>query len=102
MHFHVIFLWLPSSEHAIGHVADRVRRGGHHVPDEIVRRRYHVGLKNFLRLYQPMATTWRLYDNAGANSPVLVAKGGKATESRIYDSSTWRSVTKGMDHEARA
>ena len=79
---------------------DRVRRGGHHVPDEIVRRRYHVGLRNFLHLYRPMATTWRLYDNSGETPPVLVAKGGTATESRIYDPSTWRSVTRGMDYEA--
>ena len=97
-HFHVVFLWLPSAEHAIARVADRVRRGGHHVPDEIVRRRYHGGLRNFLRLFRPLATTWRLYDNASGDRPQLVAKGGTASELRIADESIWHQVTRGVEY----
>ena len=37
--FHLVFLWLPSPELAIQRVADRVRQGGHHVPEEVVCRR---------------------------------------------------------------
>ncbi|HEY1381459.1 MAG TPA: zeta toxin family protein, partial [Gemmataceae bacterium] len=35
--FHLVFLSLPSAEMAIHRVRDRVRRGGHHVPDDRVR-----------------------------------------------------------------
>ena len=49
---HLLFLWLPSPELAIARVATRVQEGGHHVPDETIRRRYHAGLRNFFRLYQ--------------------------------------------------
>jgi len=100
--FHVIYLWLPSPEHAIGRVADRVRRGGHHVPDEVVRRRYHAGLRNFLRLYRTMAATWRLYDNAVGGSPRLVARGGFASATKILDEPTWQLVMRGVEdgHQA--
>jgi predicted ABC-type ATPase len=95
--FHVIFLWLPSPEHAIARVADRVRRGGHHVPDEVVRRRYHGGLRNFFRLYRPMAESWRLYDNTRGVVPHLVARGGRAAATRVFDDLTWRRVTRGIE-----
>ena len=36
----LIFLSLASSEEAIIRVAARVAQGGHHVPDEVVRRRF--------------------------------------------------------------
>jgi predicted ABC-type ATPase len=47
---HLLFLWLPSPELAIARVTMRVQQGGHAVPDEIIKRRYHAGLRNFLRL----------------------------------------------------
>ncbi len=90
--FHVIFLWLPSPEHAIARVADRVRRGGHHIPDDVVRRRYDAGLRNFFRLYRPLATRWRLYDNAGAEVPRLVARGGLEIETKILDLPLWQDI----------
>ncbi len=51
----LIFLWLPSAEFAIQRVMDRVRRGGHAVASETVRRRYRSGLRNFFRLNAPLA-----------------------------------------------
>ncbi len=98
--FHVIFLWLPSPEHAIARVADRVRGGGHHVPDETVRRRYDRGLRNFFDLYQPMATTWRLYDNSRHGLPLLVARGGTSIATRVLNEPTWRRVRRGIQNEA--
>ncbi len=62
--FHLVFLWLPNPEFALARVAERVRMGGHNVPDEIVRRRYNKGIRNFFRLYKPLADTWFFYDNS--------------------------------------
>jgi len=58
--FHLVFLLLPTADFALKRVRDRVRLGGHDVPEETVRRRYHRGMKNFFELYQPLATRWRL------------------------------------------
>jgi predicted ABC-type ATPase len=60
-----VFLWLPSAEFAIDRVADRVRVGGHSVPEETIRRRHASGVRNFFALYERLASTWRVYDNSG-------------------------------------
>jgi predicted ABC-type ATPase len=57
-------------------VAERVRRGGHHVPEEDVRRRFLRGLCNFFDLYQPLAETWILYD-ATTPPPSIIAVGAE-------------------------
>lgn len=81
--FHLVFLWLPTEEAAIERVAGRVRKGGHGIPEETIRRRYHAGLKNFFHLYQPLATTWQMYDNSKRWSPRgLIALG--AHEQVVY------------------
>src|SRR5580692_8223935 len=62
--FHLLFFWLPSADMAIGRVRTRVLEGGHHVPDDVIRRRYEAGLRNIFRLYRPLAASWRFYDNS--------------------------------------
>jgi len=37
--FHLVFLWLPSADFAVARVAERVRMGGHDVPEETIRKR---------------------------------------------------------------
>jgi predicted ABC-type ATPase len=56
---HLFYYWLRGPELAIKRVADRVRAGGHHVPDETIRRRYSRSVRNFLELYRPVVTTWQ-------------------------------------------
>jgi predicted ABC-type ATPase len=60
---HMFYYWLESADVAIGRIAERVRAGGHHVPDDTVRRRYSRSVRNFLGLYRPIVTTWQVYDN---------------------------------------
>lgn len=71
--FHLIYLWLPSAEMAVQRVAARVRDGGHHVPDEVVRRRYYRSLFNFFNRYRPFADSWAMLDNSGVPDPRLIA-----------------------------
>jgi len=46
---HLVFLWLPNADLAVARVADRVRLGGHAVPEQTIRRRYRSGLRQFFR-----------------------------------------------------
>jgi predicted ABC-type ATPase len=88
---HLVFLWLPSADLAVARVADRVRLGGHSVPEATIRRRYRSGLRNFFRLYQALTTTWRMYDNS-EQEPRLVASGvGRETLVAI-DITLWRRI----------
>jgi predicted ABC-type ATPase len=89
--FHLVFLWLPSAEVAINRVRDRVRRGGHHVPDHTVRNRYRVGLSNFFRLYRPLADTWRFFDNTAKTGPRLIAFGTLESQ-EVFDQSLWEQI----------
>lgn len=68
----IFFLELPSVELAIQRVAMRVAQGGHGIPETVIRRRFHAGRDNFLKLYKPLADEWRHYDNAGED-PNLIA-----------------------------
>ena len=45
--FHLYFFWLPSADMAVQRVAARVESGGHHIPEDAIRRRYERGLVNF-------------------------------------------------------
>jgi predicted ABC-type ATPase len=67
----LIFLRLDSAEEAVARVAQRVRQGGHHIPEDVIRRRFDAGLANFEQLYAPKVDAWALYDNAGT-TPVLI------------------------------
>jgi predicted ABC-type ATPase len=69
---HLFFLWLPSAELAIERIADRVRHGGHNIPEKVVRRRFHKGLSNFTKLYQPLLDSWFIMDNSGV-TPRMIA-----------------------------
>ncbi len=67
----LIFLQLASPEEAIARVAQRVKQGGHSIPENVIRRRFSAGQVNFDTLYAPKVDAWTLYDNAGAQ-PVLL------------------------------
>lgn len=67
----LFFLALPSPEIAMARVAERVRQGGHDVPEKTIRRRFTSGQINFSSLYRGLVDAWALYDNAG-DEPQLI------------------------------
>lgn len=91
-HVHVTFLSLPSPELALARVAERVRQGGHDVPEQVVRRRFVVGLRNFFARYQPIVDSWQLFDNSLASGPRLVAARLAGEERRILDLEAWNTL----------
>jgi len=70
----IYFLWLRDVDLALRRIAERVRGGGHNVPEADVRRRYAVGLRNLFTLYRPLADFLTLVDNSG-EKPRLIATG---------------------------
>ena len=62
-HVALHFLSLQTPEDAIRRVAERVRHGGHHIPTDVIRRRFHAGLENFRKIYAQCVDSWILYDN---------------------------------------
>jgi predicted ABC-type ATPase len=53
-------------------VNQRVKRGGHDVPEPTIRRRYYRGLFNLFKHYLALADTWIIFDNS-TDSPDIIA-----------------------------
>lgn len=86
---HLIFFFLENEEQAIQRVAQRVRNGGHNIPEEDIRRRFKRGIYNLINLYMPICDNTRVYNNAHGDA-ILVAKYGKATQNlHIYKQEMW-------------
>lgn len=88
--FDLLFFSLPTADLAVARVALRVKRGGHHVPEETVRRRYDRGLSNFFRLFMPMADRWAMYNNEGR--PEIIALGQRAAVKRVAQPELWERL----------
>lgn len=67
----LFFLSLPSADMAVQRVAERVRQGGHHIPEATIRRRFEAGRRLLTEVYQPLVNQWVVYDSAG-DEPVLM------------------------------
>ena len=86
------FLWLPEVAMNIARVAQRVREGGHDVPEQDVRRRYRRGIVNFLKVYRPLADAWIVFDNSAAwPREVAFALSGEVT---ILDEEAFQAFIK--------
>lgn len=90
--FHLMYFWIPNAEFCIKRVEDRVAMGGHHVPAEVIRRRYSAGLRNFFELYISLASSWRFYNNANNKNPSLIAAHKRNEDTVIYDQNIWDKV----------
>jgi predicted ABC-type ATPase len=89
------FLWLQTAELAISRVAKRVSDGGHHVPEEDLRRRYDRGLRNLFELYRPLLDEWTLLDNSESRIvPVAKEVAGSVL---IFNPTLFACITGGME-----
>jgi predicted ABC-type ATPase len=69
----LLFFWLSSPNVAITRVARRVMKGGHHIPSDVIERRYYRGIRNLHNLYMPICDEWVLVDNMDL-VPDVIAK----------------------------
>lgn len=94
---HLFFLWIAGPELAIARIRERVRQGGHDVPEEDVRRRFRRSISNFLGPYRPLLNTWQLFDNNGAE-PRLIAR-ARNSDVTVYDDGAYARVNKSGGRE---
>jgi predicted ABC-type ATPase len=86
----LVFAWLPSPELSIARVADRVRAGGHAVPEATIRRRYARGIANLVRIYRPLVDQFWCYDTSEPR-PRLVADGSRDSL-RVLEPMIWQQI----------
>lgn len=86
----LLYFWLNSPELAIKRVHARVEAGGHNIPDDVVRRRYVMGLQYFFDTYAPASDHWILADNT--QSPFVVVAEGDKNETIIRDEEKYKRI----------
>lgn len=67
----LFYFSLGSEELAIARVAERVRQGGHDIPEMTIRRRFAAGLANFNGPYRALVDDWMAFENSGDAPRVL-------------------------------
>lgn len=72
----IIYLRLRSPSLSLERVADRVKQGGHNIPQPTILRRFERGWQNFLNHYSPLADAWAVYENS-ESTPQLLEKNEK-------------------------
>lgn len=88
---HLIFFWLETPELAVQRVAERVSKGGHNIPLEVIRRRYTAGIRNLFNIFMSEVDLWMIYDNS-RTPRTFVAKGGRATEIKVVSETIFNKI----------
>jgi predicted ABC-type ATPase len=87
---HLFFLFVEGVDVALSRIKGRVLKGGHDVPEAVVRRCFDRSVSNFFREYQPLVDSWYLFDNTGTTPvPVAFKKGARF---RIMDRAMYRTL----------
>ncbi|GAA4469261.1 zeta toxin family protein [Nemorincola caseinilytica] len=89
----LIYIWLTTPELALQRVAERVQKGGHNIPGNVVRRRYYKGAHNLFHLFMPICDTWIVADNSyGILEPI--ARKESEFENIIENPDLWSALKK--------
>lgn len=91
----MVFVWLDSAQTAVGRVANRVSKGGHFIPPDVIARRYTKGIYNLLGHYLPIFDNVTILNNTVrglVGVPPIVADKKAGGEIRIYDTMAWQKM----------
>ncbi len=90
-HINLVYFWLNSPELAIARVKKRVAEGGHHIPEDVIKRRYTRGIDNLFKLFLPICDFWMVIDNS--QTPYsIVAERQEEQEVNIQDKEVWEKL----------
>jgi predicted ABC-type ATPase len=90
-HVTLVFFWLHSPDLAIERIESRLKKGGHDIPADIVRRRYYRSIDNFLNIYTNLANEWLLLDNSESH-PNLIARKDENNNIFITNDNAWNLI----------
>jgi len=75
----LVFFWLNSVELAKERVKKRVLEGGHHIPEEVIERRYLRGIQNLFNIYLPISDKVYIFDNSNGKKLLIAEKNFEAS-----------------------
>jgi predicted ABC-type ATPase len=92
---HLCFLWLPNIKLALDRIAERVQKGGHNIPEGVVRRRFGKGLYNLFNIYRLLVNFWILVDNSCSVPDILALE--KSGNLSILNEKKFSKILKGLN-----
>ena len=78
----IVFIFLGSADLCVGRIRERVRKGGHDVPETDICRRFSRSIRNFWEEYRHLADSWHLFYNGGAQFHEVALGEGDSLEVR--------------------
>jgi len=91
----LFYFWIPSADMSKTRVAQRVSRGGHNIPPEVIERRYGRSVWNLTNLYTLVCDRFTVFDNSQPE-PKLVTTGGMYQPTDVLEVETWLTM---LSHE---
>jgi predicted ABC-type ATPase len=86
----LIFFWLLSPDLAVKRVQIRVKEGGHNITEDVIRRRYENGLKNFFGIFESIVDEWIFIDNSEVPYYIIASKKNGITY--VNDQEKWTKL----------
>ena len=87
----LLYFWLKHPDLAVERVKSRVLSGGHHIPEDTIRRRYDAGLINLSKLYMPICDSWMIINNT-VDPFQKIAQGNKLLNLEIFDNEPYHQI----------
>jgi predicted ABC-type ATPase len=85
----MLYFWLQNENLAKKRVKQRVKNGGHHIPEDVIERRYFAGLNNLFKIYIPLVDSISIIDNTNPDFKII-ADGEKSKELKINNKKLWQ------------
>lgn len=91
----LFFLWIPDAAFSKSRIRERVKHGGHNIPDDAIYRRYPRVIQNFIKIYIPLCDKMICYDNSGPKPVPVFEQDGK--NRRIFIQNIYERILRQSD-----
>ena len=89
---HLLFFCLESPEQAVQRVAQRVKEGGHNVPEDVIRRRFRLGIANLVNLFIPICDSVLVFNNTNTPARLIARKEFKQGRIEVIEKKMWNQL----------
>ena len=89
---HLLFFCLESPEQAVQRVAQRVKEGGHNVPEDVIRRRFRLGIANLVNLFIPICDSVLVFNNTNTPARLIARKEFKQGRIEVIEKEMWNQL----------
>ncbi|WP_299287175.1 zeta toxin family protein [uncultured Mucilaginibacter sp.] len=87
----LLFFWLNHVNLAIERVKTRVAEGGHHIPEDVIVRRYYKGISNLIQVFTSLCDYWIIIDNS-VEPNYTIATGNNDVNIKVKNKDTWMKI----------